>query len=131
MPYLGKQADESGAVINSYEFLQGTDTSSGTTAFSVSSNEGDHVEVYLNGILVVEGGSNDYTRTTTAITFATAPSDGDSIIINIIGSITIFDTVPSSGGTFTGDVSIDKNSKLKQKGAFMQSSIHQAWVLGG
>ena len=143
MPYLGKQADENGAVINSYEFLQGTDTSTGTTAFSVPSNAGDHIEVYLNGILIVEGGSNDYTRTTSTITFASSPSDGDLIKINVIGSITIFDTVPASGGTFSGNVihtgsitangglETDTNSKIKQKGAFMQSRTHQVFFLGG
>ena len=135
MPYLGKQADENGAVINSYEFLQGTDTST----FSVPSNAGDHIEVYLNGILIVEGGSNDYTRTTSTITFASSPSDGDLIKINVIGSITIFDTVPASGGTFSGEITapslklssniinppLPSSGKKSRLGGVQSQSFHQ------
>jgi hypothetical protein len=33
--------------------------------------------------------------------------------------------------TITGGLETDTNSKIKQKGAFMQSSTHQAMVLGG
>jgi len=36
-----------------------------------------------------------------------------------------------AGATFTGDVETDTTSKIKQKGAFMQSSTHQALTLGG
>ena len=36
----------------------------------------------------------------------------------------------ASGGTFSGDVSMATNKKIKQKGAFMQSSTHQALTLG-
>jgi hypothetical protein len=71
------------------------------------------------------------------------------------------DAVPATGGTFSGNVThsgtvtnsgavtnsstttatglitanggleTDTNSKIKQKGAFMQSTFHQAMVLGG
>jgi hypothetical protein len=53
------------------------------------------------------------------------------------------DTVPATGGTFSGAVTntglitanggleTDTNSKIKQKGAFMQNSVHQSWVMGG
>ena len=60
MPYLGKQSEQVGVSIQKYEFLQATDTSSGTTSFSVPSDAGDHVNVWLNGVLLVEGGSDDY-----------------------------------------------------------------------
>ena len=33
--------------------------------------------------------------------------------------------------TADGDITMATNKKIKQKGAFMQSSTHQAWVLGG
>ena len=36
----------------------------------------------------------------------------------------------ASGGTFSGDVSMATNKKIKQKGAFLQSSTHQALTLG-
>ena len=58
MPYLGKQAEEGGALIRTHEFLQGTDTSTGTSAFTVASSGGDYVRVFLNGVLLQEGASN-------------------------------------------------------------------------
>jgi hypothetical protein len=33
--------------------------------------------------------------------------------------------------TLAGDLETATNKKIKQKGAFMQSSTHQSWVLGG
>ena len=36
-----------------------------------------------------------------------------------------------TGGTMTGDLETATNKKVTQKGAFMQSSTHQALVLGG
>jgi len=35
-----------------------------------------------------------------------------------------------SGATFTGDITMPTNKKVKQKGAFLQSSTHQALTLG-
>ena len=172
MPYLGKQAEEGGALIKTYEFLQGTDTATGPSAFTVASTGGDYVRVFLNGVLLQEGASNDYTKTTSAVTIVgTAPADGDILKVDIYESITIWDTVSAaSGGTFSGNVSFGDNNitnvgsialdsisadgssitistdtalaagvdietsttgKIKQKGAFMQSSTHQALVLGG
>ena len=172
MPYLGKQAEEGGALIRSHEFLQGTDTATGTSAFTVASTGGDYVRVFLNGVLLQEGASNDYTKTTSAVTIVgTAPADGDILKVDIYESITIWDTVSAaSGATFSGNVSFGDNNitnvgsialdsisadgssitistdtalaagvdietsttgKIKQKGAFMQSSTHQALVLGG
>ena len=33
--------------------------------------------------------------------------------------------------TLAGDLETATNKKIKQKGAFMQHSSHQSWVLGG
>jgi hypothetical protein len=183
MPYLGKQAEEGGALISSYEFLQGTDTSTGASSFAVSSTGGDYVRVFLNGVLLQEGASNDYTKTTAAVVITgTAPADGDLLKVDVYESITIWNTVPATGGTFSGgitgttidattdftiggtvitdntitddgtltitattgitlgqdtalsagkDLETSTTGKIKQKGAFMQSSTHQAMVLGG
>ena len=88
------------------------------------------VKVWLNGVLLVNG--TDYTATTgSSITGLAALSANDIVTIEASHTFSSSDAVPATGGTFTGDVSIDKNSKLKQKGAFMQNSTHQAWVLGG
>ena len=156
MPYLGKQAEEVGALIKTYEFLQGTDTSTGTSAFTVASSGGDYVRVFLNGVLLQEGASNDYTKTTSAVTIVgTAPADGDILKIDVYESITIWDTVSAAtGGTFSGNVSfgdnnitnvgsialdslsadgtgITINDKLTLKKEAFMKNLHQSWVLGG
>ena len=124
MPYLGKQAEEGGALISSYEFLQGTDTSTSTSSFTVPSTGGDYVRVFLNGVLLQEGASNDYTKTNSAITIVgTAPADGDLLKCDVYESITIWDTVPATGGTFTG--------KIIQRGEAFMKTLHNSWVLGG
>ena len=41
-------------------------------------------------------------------------------------------TMDSDGvTTFTSNVETSTSSKIIQKGAFMQSSLHQAWGMGG
>ena len=41
-------------------------------------------------------------------------------------------TMDSDGvTTFTSNVETSTSSKIIQKGAFMQSSFHQAWLMGG
>ena len=43
-------------------------------------------------------------------------------------------TISTSGDistTGTGTISTSTTGKVKQKGAFMQSSTHQSWVMGG
>ena len=156
MPYLGKQAEEGGALIRSHEFLQGTDTATGTSAFTVASTGGDYVRVFLNGVLLQEGASNDYTKTTSTVTIVgTAPADGDILKCDIYESITIWDTVSAaSGGTFTGNVIhsgtvtnsstttttgdathngniiMATNKKVQQKGSAFQSHITASIVLG-
>ena len=125
MPYLGKQAEEGGALIRTHEFLQGTDTSTGTSAFTVASSGGDYVRVFLNGVLLQEGASNDYTKTTSTITIVgTAPADGDILKCDIYESITIWDTVSAAtGGTFTGNVSFGGT-------VTMQSANNQGFAAG-
>ena len=162
MPYIGKQAEEGGALISSYEFLQGTDTSTGATSFAVSSTGGDYVRVFLNGVLLQEGASNDYTKTTAAVVITgTAPADGDLLKVDVYESITIWDTVPATGGTFSGNVNhsctvtnsgavsnsstttctglitanggleTDTNSKVIQRGEAFMKTLHNSWVMGG
>ena len=111
MPYLGKQSEQVGVSIQKYEFLHATDTSSGTTSFSVPSDSGDHVNVWLNGVLLVEGGSDDYSKSNTAITFNSAPADGDIIRIDVVESFALPDALKSSGDTMTGALKLDGGIK--------------------
>ena len=117
--------------------------------------EENHVSVYLNGIKQViptdVAASNGST-----LVFAANLVVGDIVECISLSSFQPSDTVSaSSGGTFSGAVThsgtvtnsstttatglitanggieTDTNSKVVQKGAFMQSSTHQSLFLGG
>ena len=116
--------------------------------------EENHVSVYLNGIKQViptdVAASNGST-----LVFAANLVVGDIVECIALSSFSPANTVPATGGTFSGAVihsgtvtnsstttatglitanggiETDTNSKVVQKGAFMQSSTHQAWVMGG
>ena len=114
------------------------------------------VSVYLNGVKQVIGSGKDVTATDgSTITFLASYAADDVIEVIALSTFSPADTVAASGGTFTGNVThsgtvtnsstttatglitanggieTDTNSKIKQKGAFMQSSTHQSWVMGG
>jgi len=114
--------------------------------------------VFLNGVLLketVSGATHDYVaQNGTSVVLTAAPVLNDEITVVAYKSFTVADTVSaSSGGTFSstvtfgagltgttitasgliianGGIETDTNSKVKQKGAFMQSSTHQALTLG-
>jgi hypothetical protein len=95
--------------------------------------------VYLNGVRLHE---DDFTATTgNSITGLSALSADDVVLIEAMHTFSSSDSVPATGGTFGGAVihsgavtnsstTTATNSKIKQKGAFMQSSTHQALTLG-
>ena len=112
------------------------------------------VSVYLNGVKLVAG--SDFVATNgSTITGLSALTASDVVEVIALSTFSPADTVPATGGTFSGNVihsgtvtnsstttctglitanggiETDTNSKVKQKGAFMQSSTHQAMVLGG
>ena len=68
-----------------------------------------------------------------------ADAIGTAEIANDVTISTSGNITTTGSGTLTvagtsalnGDVSMATNKKLKQKGAFMQSSTHQAFTLGG
>ena len=68
-----------------------------------------------------------------------ADAIGTAEIANDVTISTSGDISTTGSGTLTvagtsalnGDVSMSKNKKLKQQGAFMQNSTHQAMILGG
>ena len=64
-------------------------------------------------------------------TFNGNVSFGDNNITNV-GSLAL-DSISADGTSITisSDMETATNKKIKQKGAFMQSSTHQSWVLGG
>jgi len=94
------------------------------------------VSVYLNGVKLVLG--TDFTATNgSTIAGLAALTAADVVEIIALSTFSPADTVPSTGGSFTGNVTHSGNitmattKKVQQKGAFMQSSTHQSMVLGG
>ena len=47
------------------------------------------------------------------------------------GNATAMTINTSEDVTYTGNIIMPTNKKVQQKGAFMQSSTHQSWVMGG
>ena len=119
----------------------------------------NQLSLYLNGVKLVMG--TDFIATNgSTITGLAALAAGDVVEVIALSTFSPADTVPATGGTFSGNVihsgivtnsgavtnsstttatglitanggiETDTNSKVVQKGAFMQSSTHQALFLG-
>lgn len=136
-------------------------TASGSqTAFSANNVSSDLVNVFLNGVLLDSSDYNLNTSNIVTLASGATASDivhiqvigaldnsnfvpvgggtftgnvsfGDNNITNV-GSIAL-DSISADATSITisSDMETATNKKIKQKGAFMQSSTHQAWVLGG
>ena len=119
-----------------------TDTSGKTINYTVG-----WVSVFLNGVRLHD---SDFTATTgNSITGLAALTTDDVVIIEAQHTFSSSDAVPSTGGTFSGNVSFSgtttttgdathngnivmaTNKKIKQKGEAFTHSSHQSWVLGG
>ena len=112
------------------------------------------ISVYLNGVKQVI--PTDVTASNgSTLVFATNFAVGDVIEAIALSTFSPADTVPATGGTFSGNVThsgtvtnssttittgdathngniiMATNKKIKQKGQFMENSFHQSWVLGG
>ena len=112
------------------------------------------ISVYLNGVKQVI--PTDVTASNgSTLVFAADFAVGDVIEAICLSTFSPADTVPATGGTFSGNVihsgTVTNSStttttgdathngniimattkKVQQKGAFMQSSTHQALTLGG
>jgi hypothetical protein len=91
--------------------------------------------VYLNGVRLHE---SDFTATTgNSITgLSPALSANDVVIVEAMHTFSSSDSVPATGGTFSGSViaggglETDTNSKIKQKGSAFQSHITASLALG-
>ena len=112
------------------------------------------VSVDLNGVKLVMG--TDFTATNgSTIAGLAALTASDVVEVIALSTFSPADTVPATGGTFSGNVThsgtvtnsstttttgdathngniiMATNKKIEQRGAFMQSSTHQSLVLGG
>ena len=119
-----------------------TDTSGKSINYTVG-----WVAVYLNCVRLHD---SDFTATTgNSITGLAALTQDVVVIIEEQHTFSSSDAVPSTGGTFSGNVSFSgtttttgdathngniimaTNKKIKQKGEAFTHSSHQSWVLGG
>jgi len=67
------------------------------------------VHVYHNGIRLVDG--TDFTATnSTSITLVNAAENGDEVVVVSYATFSPADSVPSTGGTFSGDVNFGANA---------------------
>ena len=118
-----------------------TSTSGGETAITTDTSgktinyTPGWVSVFLNGVRLHD---SDFTATSgNSITGLAALTTDDVVIIEAQHTFSSSDAVPSTGGTFSGNVThngnivMATNKKIQQKGSFMQSSTNQALVLGG
>ena len=134
--YLGNDLSRGKSTIYHFD-ASGSETSISTAtrpAVAISYTVG-WVAVYLNGVRLHD---TDFTSTTgTSITGLSALSAGDVVIIEAAHVFSVANVVNATGGTFSGDVlhngnvTMATNKKVQQKGAFMQNSVHQSWVMGG
>ena len=105
MSYIGQEAGL--GVAERYLYSpsgSGTVVSVDDTGLSIAYTV-NQVSVYLNGVKQVIGTGKDVTATNgTSITFLSAYASGDVIEIIALSSFSPANTVPKTGGSFTGNV---------------------------
>ena len=153
MSYIGSSPDGKGSAERFLFTATGstTDTVSHADSGLAISYEVNHVSVYLNGVKQVIGTGKDVVASNgSTLVFASNLAEHDVVEVIALSSFQPADTVSAStGGTFAGNIThsgtttctglitanggleTDTNSKVKQKGAFMENSFHQSWVMGG
>ena len=118
--------------LNGVKLVEGTgkdfQATNGSTITGLSAlTAGDVVDVFCLSAF----SASDTVSASTGGTFSGNVSFGDNNITNV-GSIAL-DSISADGTeiTISSDMETATNKKIKQKGAFMQSSTNQALVLGG
>tara|TARA_R100001594_G_C4048185_1_gene264526 strand:- start:2260 stop:2913 length:654 start_codon:yes stop_codon:yes gene_type:complete len=109
MPYIGPDANFANYQRYIYTATGGETSKSGAddNSKSLSFTSGVNVTVHLNGVMLVSG--SDYnTGTSNTIAGLAALSAGDILEVTVYGLFSIADVVPSTGGTFSGDVIFSK-----------------------
>ncbi len=100
MPFIGDQANAGNSKIIKSRF---TATAS-QEDFSVSSNAGDELQVFLNGVLLKE--TDDYTYTTSTVSLGTGATVSDIVEVHVYQSFAVADAVKASGDTMTGELEV-------------------------
>ena len=111
MPYLGRSTDGFGVrdrfvftASGSETSLSGSDDNSRTLKYQ----DGTYIDVFMNGVLLLRG--TDY-NTTTANTIGGLASLAASDVVEIIvyDVFSVANTVPQTGGEYTGSVTFNSN----------------------
>ena len=125
MSYIGQEIRQGVATRTQFT------AAGGETSVNVAYTPGQ-LSVFLNGVKLVE--NDDYTATNgTSITGLT-PALTASDIVDFIALDTFLaaDMVPAStGGTFSGDVTMVTTAKIKANGEALTHSLHRSWIFGG
>jgi len=152
--YIGNDLSRGKSEVYYYTSASGGETSVSTDTSGKTINyTPGWVAVYLNGVRLHD---SDFTATTgNSITGLVALAKNDVVLIEAQHTFSSSDAVPSTGGTFSGNVThsgtvtnsstttttgdathngniiMATNKKIKQKGEAFIHSSHQSWVLGG
>ena len=111
MPYLGRSTDGFGVrdrfvftASGSETSLSGSDDNSRTLKYQ----DGTYIDVYMNGVLLLRG--TDYNTTTTnTIGGLASLSANDVVEIIVYDVFSVANTVPQTGGEYTGSVTFNSN----------------------
>lgn len=95
----------------------------GQTAFTIAHTQG-FVQVFMNGLLLDL--TTDYTSNGSAITLTTAAAAGDEIEVVKYNTFSVGDAVPSSGGTFTGNIILPSEGGATTTN--VQRGLAKAWA---
>ena len=127
MSYIGAEPDGKGSAERFvFTALAGTtDTVSHADSGLAINYEANHVSVYLNGVKQVVG--TDVTASNgSTLVFASTLAEDDVVEAIALSSFSPADTVPATGGSFTGDVTFDTRptfSKLLQNPDTISANI--------
>ena len=111
MPYLGRSTDGFGVrdrfvftASGSETSLSGSDDNSRTLKYQ----DGTYIDVFMNGVLLLRG--TDYNTTTTnTIGGLASLSANDVVEIIVYDVFSVANTVPQTGGEYTGSVTFNSN----------------------
>jgi len=119
--------------LNGVKLVEGSDftATNGSTITLIGSSPGLTASDVVEVVALSAFSPSDTVSAANGGTFAGNVSFGDNNITNV-GSIAL-DSIVADGTSITisSDMETATNKKIKQKGAFMQSSTHQSLVLGG
>ena len=125
MPYLGRSTDGFGVrdrfvftASGSETSLSGSDDNSRTLKYQ----DGTYIDVFMNGVLLLRG--TDYNTTTTNTIGGLASLAANDVVEIIVYDVfSVSNTVPQTGGTFSGEVTFNSDSTINIQGSSTISEL--------